>query len=144
MKYTKHSRGFPTSICDKISRRPLLRIYSELPLSFNKKLYKLFIAPEVRQILHKTAQRALARCECAQHTGFLMKFFNQESVSILILDGVIVDDHAHLRQRCNLLDFCAKGIDLYQKRAGDEAFYILNALIIIDIYIGQLRQSLQH
>ena len=113
-------------------------------LEFNKKLYKLFIAPKVRQILYKSAQRALARCECAQHAGFLIKSFNQESVSILILDGVIVDDHTHLRQRCNLLDFCSKGIDLYQKRAGGEAFYILNALMIINIYIGQLRQSLQH
>ena len=28
----------------------------------------------------QTAQRAPARCECAQHTGFLMKLFNQESV----------------------------------------------------------------
>ena len=46
----------------------------------DKKVKKLFIAPKARQILHKTAQRALARCECAQHTGFLMKLLNQESV----------------------------------------------------------------
>jgi len=30
-----------------------------------KKLEKLFIAPKARQILHETAQRAFARCECA-------------------------------------------------------------------------------
>ena len=30
-----------------------------------KKLEKLFIAPRARQILHETAQRAFARCECA-------------------------------------------------------------------------------
>ena len=46
-----------------------------------KKLEKLFIAPKARQILHETAHRALARCECAQHMGFLMKYFHQESVS---------------------------------------------------------------
>ena len=47
-----------------------------------KKLEKLFIAPKARQILHETAHRAFARCECAQHMGFLMKCFNQESVSV--------------------------------------------------------------
>ena len=30
-----------------------------------KKLEVLFIAPTARQILHETAQRACARCECA-------------------------------------------------------------------------------
>ena len=30
-----------------------------------KKLEELFIAPTARQILHETAQRACARCECA-------------------------------------------------------------------------------
>ena len=30
-----------------------------------KKLEKLFIAPRARQILHETAHRAFARCECA-------------------------------------------------------------------------------
>ena len=45
-----------------------------------KKLEKLFIAPKVRQVLYGTSQRALARCACAQRTGFLIKFFNQESV----------------------------------------------------------------
>ena len=30
-----------------------------------KKLEELFIAPTARQILHETAQRAFARCECA-------------------------------------------------------------------------------
>ena len=45
-----------------------------------KKLEKLFIAPKARQILHETAHRAFARCECAQHMGFLIKYFNQESV----------------------------------------------------------------
>ena len=30
-----------------------------------KKLEKLFIAPKARQILHETAHRAFARCECA-------------------------------------------------------------------------------
>ena len=30
-----------------------------------KKLEKLFIVPRARQILHETAQRAFARCECA-------------------------------------------------------------------------------
>ena len=29
-----------------------------------KKLEELFIAPTARQILHETAQRAFARCEC--------------------------------------------------------------------------------
>ena len=39
-----------------------------------KKLEKLFIAPKVRQVLYGTSQRALARCACAQRTGFLIKF----------------------------------------------------------------------
>ncbi len=39
-----------------------------------KKLEKLFIAPKARQILHETAHCAFARCACAQHTGFLIKF----------------------------------------------------------------------
>ena len=30
--------------------------------------------------MYGTSQRALARCACAQRTGFLIKFFNQESV----------------------------------------------------------------
>ena len=34
----------------------------------------------MRQVLYGTSQRALARCACAQRTGFLIKFFNQESV----------------------------------------------------------------
>jgi tRNA(Phe) wybutosine-synthesizing methylase Tyw3 len=46
-----------------------------------KKLEKLFIAPKVRQVLYETSQRVFARCACAQRTGFLIKFFNQESVS---------------------------------------------------------------
>ena len=54
---------------------------ARLILESVKKLEKLFIAPKARQILHETAHRALARCECAQHMGFLMKYFNQESVS---------------------------------------------------------------
>jgi hypothetical protein len=45
-----------------------------------KKLEKLFIAPEVRQVLYETAQRVFPRCACAQRTGFLIQFFNQESV----------------------------------------------------------------
>ena len=49
-------------------------------LESDKKVKNLFIAPKARQILHETSQRALARCECAQHTGFLIKLFNQESV----------------------------------------------------------------
>ena len=53
-----------------------------------KKLEKLFIAPKARQILHETAHRALARCECAQHMGFLMKYFHQESV-LVSMDGTI-------------------------------------------------------
>ena len=48
-----------------------------------KKLEKLFIAPKVRQVLYETSQRAFTRCACAQRTGFLIKFFNQESVSEL-------------------------------------------------------------
>ena len=46
-----------------------------------KKLEELFIAPAARQILHETAQRACARCACAMHTGFLIQYLNQESVS---------------------------------------------------------------
>ena len=46
-----------------------------------KKLEKLFIAPKVRQVLYETPQRVFTRCACAQRTGFLIKFFNQESVS---------------------------------------------------------------
>ena len=49
-------------------------------LESDKKVKNLFIAPKARQILHEVAQRAPARCECAQHTGFLIKLFNQESV----------------------------------------------------------------
>ena len=45
-----------------------------------KKLEKLFIAPKVRQVLYETPQRVFTRCACAQRTGFLIKFFNQESV----------------------------------------------------------------
>ena len=52
----------------------------ELILESDKKVKNLFIAPKARQILHETLQRALARCECAQHTGFLIKLFNQELV----------------------------------------------------------------
>ena len=48
-----------------------------------KKLEKLFIAPKVRQVLYETPQRVFPRCACAQRTGFLIKFFNQESVSEL-------------------------------------------------------------
>ena len=46
-----------------------------------KKIEKLFIAPKVRQVLYETSQRVFTRCACAQRTGFLIKFFNQESVS---------------------------------------------------------------
>ena len=46
-----------------------------------KKHEKLFIAPKVRQVLYETSQRVFTRCACAQRTGFLIKFFNQESVS---------------------------------------------------------------
>ena len=59
--------------------RPFL-IYRLLILESIKKLEELFIAPAARQILHETAQRAFARCECAKHTGFLIKYFNQKSV----------------------------------------------------------------
>ncbi|MBE6928495.1 MAG: hypothetical protein E7467_08455 [Ruminococcaceae bacterium] len=45
-----------------------------------KKLENLFIAPKARQELHETVQRAFARCECAKHTVFLIKHFNQELV----------------------------------------------------------------
>ena len=47
-----------------------------------KKLEKLFIAPKVRQVLYETSQRVFTRCVCARRTGFLIKFFNQESVSV--------------------------------------------------------------
>ncbi len=40
----------------------------------------------MRQELHKTAQRAFARCECAQHTGFRIKYFNPES-ALLSVEG---------------------------------------------------------
>ena len=46
---------------------------ARLILESDKKVKNLFIAPKARQILHETSQRALARCECAQHTGFLIK-----------------------------------------------------------------------
>ena len=46
-----------------------------------KKLEALFMAPTARQILHETAQRACARSACAQHTGFLIQYLNQESGS---------------------------------------------------------------
>ena len=48
-----------------------------------KKLEKLFIAPKVRQVLYETSQRVFTRCACAQRTGFLIKFFNQESVLVV-------------------------------------------------------------
>ena len=68
-----------------LAHAKLSNIYSYLLNDFIlesvKKLEKLFIAPKARQILHETAHRALARCECAQHMGFLMKYFHQESVS---------------------------------------------------------------
>ena len=54
---------------------------SWLILESVKKLEELFIAPAARQILHETAQRAFARCECAKHTRFLIQYLNQESVS---------------------------------------------------------------
>ena len=38
---------------------------NDLILESVKKLEELFIAPTARQILHETAQRAFARCECA-------------------------------------------------------------------------------
>ena len=52
-----------------------------------KKLEKLFIAPKVRQVLYETSQRVFTRCACAQRTGFLIKFFNQESVSEILPEG---------------------------------------------------------
>ena len=52
-----------------------------------KKLEKLFIAPKVRQVLYETSQRVFTRCACAQRTGFLIKFFNQESVSVGCADS---------------------------------------------------------
>ena len=55
-----------------------------------KKLEKLFIAPKVRQVLYGTSQRVFTRCACAQRTGFLIKIFNQESVSEL--HGESVDE----------------------------------------------------
>ncbi len=54
--------------------------YYHLILKPVKKLEKLFIAPKVRQVLYETSQRVFTRCACAQRTGFLIKFFNQESV----------------------------------------------------------------
>ena len=51
-----------------------------------KKLEKLFIAPKVRQVLYETSQRVFTRCACARRTGFLIKFFNQESVSVTFGD----------------------------------------------------------
>ena len=39
--------------------------FFRLILESVKKLEELFIAPTARQILHETAQRAFARCECA-------------------------------------------------------------------------------
>ena len=59
---------------------PVLPRYRKFTPKPVKKLEKLFIAPKVRQVLYGTSQRALARCACAQRTGFLIKFFNQESV----------------------------------------------------------------
>ena len=58
-----------------------------------KKLEKLFIAPKVRQVLYGTSQRVFTRCACAQRTGFLIKIFNQESVSEL--HGESVDEEFH-------------------------------------------------
>ena len=49
-----------------------------------KKLEKLFIAPKVRQVLYETSQRVFTRCACARRTGFLIKFFNQESVLVTV------------------------------------------------------------
>jgi hypothetical protein len=54
--------------------------FSELIPKPVKKLEKLFIAPKVRQVLYETSQRVFTRCACAQRTGFLINFFNQESV----------------------------------------------------------------
>ena len=51
-----------------------------------KKLEKLFIAPKVRQVLYETSQRVFTRCVCARRKGFLIKFFNQESVSVTFGD----------------------------------------------------------
>ncbi|MEF2666919.1 MAG: hypothetical protein U0M99_00475, partial [Oscillospiraceae bacterium] len=63
-----------------IAQLPRATFYYHLIPKPVKKLEKLFIAPKVRQVLYGTSQRALARCACAQRTGFLIKFFNQESV----------------------------------------------------------------
>ena len=68
-----------------------------------KKLEKLFIAPKVRQVLYGTSQRALARCACAQRTGFLIKFFNQESVLEEELLDLAVQHQQH-GQGGNVLD----------------------------------------
>ena len=46
-------------------RTPCRHFYVPFILESVKKLEKLFIAPKARQILHETAHRALARCECA-------------------------------------------------------------------------------
>lgn len=39
---------------------------------FEKPVFMFFVTPKAHRILHKTAQRALARWACAQHTGFLI------------------------------------------------------------------------
>ena len=45
--------------------RTLAAAWVGIILESVKKLEELFIAPTARQILHETAQRAFARCECA-------------------------------------------------------------------------------
>ncbi|MEF2668570.1 MAG: hypothetical protein U0M99_09005, partial [Oscillospiraceae bacterium] len=65
-----------------------------------KKLEKLFIAPKVRQVLYETPQRVFTRCACAQRTGFLIKFFNQESVlSITLIRMGQIDNVSYMDVR---------------------------------------------
>ena len=67
-------RGVPAPVvADRAVRADRWRRRSRFPcravrrviLESVKKLEELFIAPTARQILHETAQRAFARCECA-------------------------------------------------------------------------------
>ncbi len=44
-----------------------------------KVFHQEFVSIGFDQVLHETAQRAMARWECAQHTGFSMKGLHRET-----------------------------------------------------------------
>ena len=76
-----------------------------------------------------TAHRKTRRDRSTVPPGIYYLFF---------LNGIVVDDDAHIRQDLNILDFGAEGVDLDQQGTAGQARHILHGLIVIHIHAGQL------